>query len=72
MNTKKPPNIVQGHENDITANQSADYLPSIFLSLAMASRVFSWVEKDVSLKYPFPFSPNPSPGVPTTFASLKS
>ena len=36
------------------------------LSLLIASTVFSYVPKAVSLNQPAPFFPKPSPGVPTT------
>ena len=39
---------------------------SIFSILSIASIVFSLFPKEVNLKYFFPFSPNPAPGVPTT------
>ena len=39
-----------------------------FLILSIASIVFSLLPNAVNLKYPSPAGPNPTPGVPTTFA----
>ena len=40
-----------------------------FFILSIASIVFSLEPNAVNLKYPSPLGPNPTPGVPTTFAS---
>jgi len=44
----------------------------IFLILWIASSVFSFVPNPVNLKYPSPLGPNPTPGVPTTFAFVNN
>ena len=45
---------------------SQEFYLNNFLNLSIASIVFSLEPKEVSLKYPSPFLPNPAPGVPTT------
>lgn len=40
----------------------------MFFILSIASIVFSLEPNAVSLKYPSPLGPKPTPGVPTTFA----
>ena len=49
----------------------ACYFCSNFFNRATASLVCSLSPKAVKRKNPSPFCPNPAPGVPTTWASLK-